>query len=169
MNRGHNREEYLDRIRKIRELMPDCGISMDMISGFPTETEEDHQETLSLMEAVKYDFGYMFHYSERPGTMAARKFEDDIAQETKNRRLREVIELQQKHSLERNKKHIGKTEEVLVEGTSKKSDEHWFGRNTQNTVVVFPKSTYQPGDFVKVKITDCTSATLIGTLANESQ
>ena len=140
-----------------------------MISGFPTETEEDHQDTLSLMEYVKYDFGFMFAYSERPGTLAARKLKDDITLDTKKRRLQEIISLQQKHALYRTRQHIGKTEEVLIEGASKKSDAHWMGRNSQNTVVVFPKENYKVGDFVDVKIEDCTSATLLGTAVGYSE
>ncbi|MFD2099681.1 tRNA (N6-isopentenyl adenosine(37)-C2)-methylthiotransferase MiaB [Flagellimonas iocasae] len=162
MNRLHTREEYFELIDNIKKIIPDCAISQDMISGFPTETEEDHQDTLSLMEYVKYDFGFMFAYSERPGTLAERKMDDDIPDETKKRRLQEIIELQQKHSLYRTQQHVGKTEEVLIEGTSKKSDTHWMGRNSQNTVVVFPKEHYKVGDFVNVKINECTSATLLG-------
>ncbi len=162
MNRLHTRKEYFELIDTIRRLIPDCGISQDMIAGFPTETEEDHQDTLSLMEYVQYDFGFMFAYSERPGTLAARKFPDDVPMETKKTRLRDIIELQQKHSLMRNQQHLGKIEEVLIEGNSKKSDAHWMGRNTQNTVVVFPKEQYKLGEFVMVEIKDCTSATLIG-------
>ncbi len=162
MNRGHTREEYFALIDRIRKIIPGCAISHDMISGFPTETEEDHQDTLSLMEYVKYDFGYMFYYSERPNTFAARKMEDDIPLEVKKRRLNEVIALQQEHSLVRNKAHIGKTEEVLIEGTSKRSEKDWYGRNTQNAVVVFPRGNEKPGDFVKVRIKDCTAATLLG-------
>ena len=162
MNRLHTREEYFELIDNIKRIIPECAISQDMITGFPTETEEDHQDTLSLMEYVKYDFGFMFAYSERPGTLAARKLEDDIPEETKKRRLREIINLQQQHGLFRTQQHLGKVEEVLIEGTSKKSDAHWMGRNTQNTVVVFPKKNYQVGDFVNVKINECTSATLIG-------
>ncbi|WP_203257725.1 tRNA (N6-isopentenyl adenosine(37)-C2)-methylthiotransferase MiaB [Hyunsoonleella ulvae] len=162
MNRLHTRQEYFELIDNIKRLIPDCAISQDMIAGFPTETEEDHQDTLSLMEYVKYDFGFMFAYSERPGTLAERKMEDDIPEDTKKRRLNEIIALQQKHSLLRTKAHVGKTEEVLIEKPSKRSDAHWSGRNTQNTVVVFPKGKYNIGDFVNVKITDCTSATLIG-------
>jgi len=162
MNRLHTREEYFELIDNIKRLIPDCAISQDMIAGFPTETEKDHQDTLSLMEYVKYDFGFMFAYSERPGTLAERKMEDDIPEDTKKRRLNEIIELQQKHSLLRTQAHIGKIEEVLIEKASKRSDAHWSGRNTQNTVVVFPKENYKVGDFVNVKITDCTSATLIG-------
>ncbi|MGB5236586.1 MAG: tRNA (N6-isopentenyl adenosine(37)-C2)-methylthiotransferase MiaB [Flavobacteriaceae bacterium] len=169
MNRLHTRAEYFELIDNIRAIIPDCAISQDMIAGFPGETEEDHKDTLSLMEFVKYDFGFMFAYSERPGTMAARKLQDDIPHETKNRRLREIISLQQKHSLYRTRQHLGKTEEVLIEGTSKKSEEHWMGRNSQNTVVVFPKEKYQTGDFVNVKIQDCTSATLIGSAVGYSE
>ncbi|MAN27374.1 MULTISPECIES: tRNA (N6-isopentenyl adenosine(37)-C2)-methylthiotransferase MiaB [Mesonia] len=162
MNRLHTREEYFELIDNIRNIIPDCAISQDMITGFPTETEEDHQDTLSLMEYVKYDFGFMFAYSERPGTMAGRKFEDDIPEKVKKRRLQEVIDLQQKHSHYRTQQHLGKVEEVLIEKESKKSDLHWSGRNTQNTMVVFPKEHYKVGDFVNVKILDCTTATLIG-------
>ncbi|WP_242130599.1 tRNA (N6-isopentenyl adenosine(37)-C2)-methylthiotransferase MiaB [Aestuariivivens marinum] len=162
MNRQHTREEYFELIDNIKRLIPDCAISQDMISGFPTETEEDHQDTLSLMEHVKYDFGFMFAYSERPGTLAERKMEDDVPEDTKKRRLNEIIQLQQKHGLYRTQQHLGKVEEVLIEKSSKKSDAHWSGRNSQNTVVVFPKENYKVGDFVNVKITDCTSATLIG-------
>ena len=162
MNRLHTREEYFQLIDNIKRIIPDCAISQDMIAGFPGETNQDHEDTLSLMEYVQYDFGFMFAYSERPGTLAARKLEDDIPHETKIKRLREIIDLQQKHSLKRTRAHIGKTEEVLIEGLSKKSDQHWMGRNSQNTVVVFPKEHYKPGDFVDVIIHDCTSATLIG-------
>ena len=133
-----------------------------MIVGFPTETEEDHKDTLSLMEYVKYDFGYMFAYSERPGTLAERKMEDDVPHDTKKRRLAEIVALQQKHSQYRTEQFLGKTVEVLIEKSSKKSDAHWSGRNQQSTVVVFPKEHYKVGDFVNVKIDDCTSATLIG-------
>ncbi|WP_420320420.1 tRNA (N6-isopentenyl adenosine(37)-C2)-methylthiotransferase MiaB [Flagellimonas sp.] len=162
MNRLHTREEYFELIDNIRSIIPDCAISQDMITGFPTETEEDHKDTLSLMEYVKYDFGFMFAYSERPGTLAERKMDDDIPEETKKRRLREIIDLQQQHGLFRTQQHVGKVEEVLIEGPSKKSDAHWMGRNSQNTVVVFPKENYKVGDFVNVKINECTSATLIG-------
>nr|WP_299170321.1 tRNA (N6-isopentenyl adenosine(37)-C2)-methylthiotransferase MiaB [uncultured Allomuricauda sp.] len=162
MNRLHTREEYFELIDNIRRINPDCAISQDMITGFPTETEEDHRDTLSLMEYVKYDFGFMFAYSERPGTLAERKMDDDIPEETKKMRLKEIIELQQQHSFYRTQQHVGKIEEVLIEGSSKKSDAHWMGRNSQNTVVVFPKESYKVGDFVNVKINDCTSATLIG-------
>ncbi|WP_108422712.1 tRNA (N6-isopentenyl adenosine(37)-C2)-methylthiotransferase MiaB [Flagellimonas amoyensis] len=162
MNRLHTREEYFELIDNIKKIIPDCAISQDMITGFPTETEEDHQDTLSLMEYVKYDFGFMFAYSERPGTLAERKMEDDVPEETKKRRLTEIIDAQQRHSHYRTQEHLGRTEEVLIEGTSKKSNDHWMGRNSQNTVVVFPKEHYKVGDFVNVKINECTSATLIG-------
>ncbi len=162
MNRLHTREEYFELINNIRKLIPDCGISQDMIAGFPTETEEDHQDTLSLMEYVKYDFGFMFAYSERPGTVAGRKMEDDVPEKVKKRRLQEIINLQQKHSLYRTQQHLGKVEEVLIEKESKKSSEHWSGRNTHNTTVVFPKGHYKIGDYVDVKMLNCTSATLIG-------
>lgn len=162
MNRQHTREEYMQLIDNIRSIIPDCGISQDMISGFPTETEEDHQDTLSLMEYVKYDFGFMFMYSERPGTLAARKMEDDVPEETKKRRLQEIVALQQKHSAYRTKQFVGKTVEVLIEKTSKKNENEWSGRIPQNTVVVFPKEQYKVGDFVMVEITNCTSTTLIG-------
>ncbi|MFD2725332.1 tRNA (N6-isopentenyl adenosine(37)-C2)-methylthiotransferase MiaB [Hyunsoonleella rubra] len=169
MNRLHTREEYFELIDNIKRLIPDCAISQDMIAGFPTETEEDHQDTLSLMEYVKYDFGFMFAYSERPGTLAERKMEDDIPEDVKKRRLNEIIALQQKHSLLHTQAHVGKVEEVLVEKPSKRSDSHWSARNTQNTVVVFPKENYKVGDFVNVKITDCTSATLIGEAVGYSE
>lgn len=162
MNRLHTRKEYFKLIDNIRKIIPDCGISQDMIAGFPTETEDDHKDTLSLMNYVKYDFGFMFAYSERPGTLAGRKMEDDVPADVKKRRLQEIIALQQEHSLYRTKQHLGKVEEVLIEKESKKSDVHWSGRNSQNTTVVFPKENYQIGDYVNVKIIDCTSATLIG-------
>jgi tRNA-2-methylthio-N6-dimethylallyladenosine synthase len=162
MNRLHTRVEYMTLIDNIRNIIPDCGISQDMIAGFPTETEQDHQETLSLMDYVKYDFGFMFTYSERPGTMAARKLEDDVPETVKKRRLEEIIAFQRRHSLYRTKKYLGRIEEVLIESASKKSDAQWMGRTSANTVVVFPKEGYVIGDFVNVKIMDCTSATLIG-------
>ena len=162
MNRQHTREEYIKLVENIFQIIPDCSISHDMISGFPNESEQDHNDTLSLMEKVKYSFGYMFKYSERPGTLAAKKLEDNIDEETKSRRLSEIVELQQKHSLYRSKEFVGKTVEVLIEKESKKSNLHWAGRNQQNTTVVFPKENYNIGDFVNVKINNCTSATLIG-------
>ncbi len=169
MNRLHTREEYMQLIDDIRRLIPDCGISQDMIAGFPGETEEDHQETLSLMEYVQYDFGFMFAYSERPGTLAARKLEDDIPDSVKKRRLQEIIAMQQKHSLHRTRQHLDKVEEVLIEGPSKKSDAHWMGRTSGNTVVVFPKEDYQVGQFVNVRIDDCTSATLLGEAVGQAE
>ncbi len=169
MNRQHSREEYIALIDKIREIIPDCAISQDMITGFPTETEEDHRDTLSLMEYVKYDFGFMFMYSERPGTMAARKLEDDIPLEVKKRRLTEIVDLQQQHSAYRTKQFVGQTLEVLIEKESKKSDQHWSGRTQYNTVAVFPKENYKVGDLVMVKVDDCTSATLLGNAINYSE
>jgi len=162
MNRLHTREEYLDLIKNIREIIPNCGISHDMITGFPTETERDHQDTLSLMEEVKYDFGYMFAYSERPGTYAARHFNDDISPELKQRRLEEIITLQQKLSFERNKRFLNSECSVLIDKSSKKSNEYWSGRTSENNVVVFPKYDFSLGDIVNVKVQDCTTATLIG-------
>lgn len=162
MNRQHTVAEYKTLIDNIYKIIPGCAISQDIIVGFPTETEEDHQDTLALMDYVKYDFGYMYAYSERPGTYAGKNLEDDIPEETKNRRLSEIIARQLKHSAFRTSEHLGKREIVLVEGTSKKSTEDFKGRNANNTVVVFPKETYQVGDFVLVEITDCTSGTLIG-------
>ncbi len=166
MNRQHTREEYMALIDDVKSIIPDCGISHDMIAGFPTESEQDHQDTLSLMDYVQYDFGFMFMYSERPGTMAARKMEDDVPYEVKKRRLTEIIERQQKHSAARTKQFVGKTVEVLIEKESKKDPNFWSGRTPQNTVAVFPKDSYKPGDFVMVHIEDCTSATLIGKAVN---
>ena len=162
MNRQHTREEYMALIDKIRAIIPNCAISQDMIAGFPTETDEDHQDTLSLMEYVKYDYGFMFAYSERPGTLAARKLVDDVPEDVKKRRLTEIVALQRQLSLECTQAFVGQTVEVLIEKESHRSAEHWSGRNSQNTVAVFPKGDYKPGDFVMVRIDDCTSATLIG-------
>ena len=162
MNRLHTREEYMTLIDKIRTIIPNCSISQDMITGFPTETEKDHQDTLSLMEYVKYNFGYMYSYSERPGTLAGRKMEDDVPEETKARRLKEIVDLQQKHAWFRSEQFIGQTVEVLVEKVSKKSTEEFSGRNSQSITVVFPKENYKIGDFVNVRITSCTSGTLKG-------
>lgn len=164
MNRGYTREWYLDRIAAIYKYIPDCAISTDIITGFCGETEEQHQETLSLMEAVKYDFAYMYKYSERPKTLAERKYEDDVPEEVKSRRLTEIVALQQEHALYRTKKMVGKEYEVLVEGVSKKNKEEYFGRTSQSTVVVFPKGDTKIGTYVRVKINDCTSATLKGEL-----
>ena len=162
MNRQHTRDEYLSLIKNIKKLIPNCGISHDMITGFPNESDKDHKQTLSLMEKVKYDFGYMFKYSERPGTYAAKKFEDNVEESIKKIRLQQIIDLQRKHSHYRTKQYIGKVVEVLIEKESKKSTLHWAGRNEQNTMVVFPKESHKIGDFVKVKVLECTSATLIG-------
>lgn len=162
MNRGYTREWYLNRIESIKRIMPDCGISTDIITGFCDETEAEHQETLSLMSAVEYDFAYMFYYSERPKTLAARKYEDNVTLEDKKRRLNEVIQLQMEHSLEKNKAAVGKVHKVLIEGTSKRSAEQYCGRNTQNVMCVFPRTEHNPGSYVNVKVTACTAATLIG-------
>ena len=162
MNRQHTREEYMQLVDNIYKIIPEMALSQDMIVGFCGETEEDHQDTLNLMEYVKYDFGFMFAYSERPGTLAAKKMIDDVPEAIKKRRLEEVIALQQKHALYRTQQHLGKVEEVLIEGVSKKNPNEWKGRNTQNTVIVFPKEHYKLGDFVMVKVEDCTSATLRG-------
>ena len=161
MNRGYTKEEYIKLIDNIKERIPNCAISMDMIVGFCSETEEDHQQTLALMDYVKYDFGYMFKYSERPNTPAAR-MEDDIPEETKQRRLAEIIEKQQAHSFLHMKDKVGKTLEVLIEGVSKKSNQHFYGRTTYNSAVIFEKGKHKLGDYVMVKIEDCTSATLKG-------
>lgn len=162
MNRGYTREWYMDRIDAINRIIPGCAISQDIISGFCTETEQDHQDTLSMMDYVRYDYGFMFKYSERPNTKASRQFEDDVAEEDKARRLTEIINKQQQHSLERNKERVGKTYRVLVEGFSKRSDKDLFGRTTHNTVAIFPKKDHKPGDYVNVLIKDCTAATLLG-------
>lgn len=161
MNRGYTREWYLDRIKAIKERMPECAISTDIICGFCGETDEEHQDTVNLMKEVEYDYAYMFAYSERPKTLAERKFEDDVPEDVKKKRLTEVINLQQESSLKNNKKYLGKVYKVLVEGTSKRSDEHMFGRNSQNAVFVFPKGNTKPGDYVNVKAYECTAATLL--------
>lgn len=162
MNRGYSREWYLERIAAIRKFMPDCAISTDVIAGFCGETEAQHQETVSLMNEVRFDFAYMFKYSERPKTLAERKYADDIPEEEKNRRLNEIIQLQQQHSLESNQRAVGKTFRVLVEGVSKRSDAHLFGRNSQNAVIVFPRLQFEKGQYVDVLVESCTAATLIG-------
>ncbi|MFL2588390.1 MAG: tRNA (N6-isopentenyl adenosine(37)-C2)-methylthiotransferase MiaB [Flavobacteriaceae bacterium] len=169
MNRQHTREEYFELIDNIRKLIPDCGISHDMITGFPTETYQDHQDTLDLMRHVKYDYGFMFAYSERPGTMAARKITDNIPEAIKKKRLQEIINLQREHSDYRTNRFLGKNVTVLIEKPSKKSSDFWSGRTTQNTVVVFPKENYKVGDFVDVFIKNCTSATLIGSAIDYSK
>lgn len=162
MHRKYTREWYMERIETIKKHIPEVGLSTDIIAGFCTETEEDHQDTLSLMEWVGYDYAFMFKYSERPDTIAAKKFEDDVPEKVKSRRLNEIIQLQQSMSLELNKKDIGKTFEVLVEKVSKKSDQELAGRNSQNKMIVFPRKNYKPGDYVMVKVHDCTAATLMG-------
>jgi tRNA-2-methylthio-N6-dimethylallyladenosine synthase len=163
MNRNYTREWYMDKVRMIREILPDCGISCDIISGFCTETEEEHQDTLSLMEWAQFDFSYMYKYSERPGTLAARKYADDIPEETKIRRLQEIIELQNRISREKNQQFIGKEVVVLVEGRSKRSDNDWMGKNDQHIVTIFPKEHYKPGDLVRVRVEKASTTTLIGT------
>lgn len=164
MNRTYTREWYMAKVDRIRQIIPDCGISSDVITGFCTETEEEHADTLSIMEYSKYDMSYMFFYSERPGTLAQRRYKDDIPEEVKKRRLQEVIDLQGKLSHASNKQDIGKTFKVLIEGNSKKSDADWTGRSSQNKVVIFPKGNAEQkkGDYVFVKVTDCTKATLLG-------
>lgn len=162
MNRGYSREWYMNRIEAIRRIMPAAAISTDIIAGFCGESEEEHADTISLMKEVEYEFAYMFKYSERPKTLAERKFEDDVPEEVKQKRLKEIIALQNEHSLKRNQACIGKTFKVLVEGVSKKSDLELFGRNSQNAVIVFKRGNIKPGTYIDVKITDCTSATLLG-------
>ena len=162
MNRGYTREWYMERIEAIRRIIPGCAISTDSITGFCTETEEEHKDTLSLMEWVRYNFAYMYSYSERPKTLAERKYKDDVSEEVKKRRLQEIVALQQIHSGERTRAGLGKIHRVLAERISKKSSNELSGRNSQNTTVVFPKGNYKPGDYVNVLATDCTNATLIG-------
>jgi tRNA-2-methylthio-N6-dimethylallyladenosine synthase len=168
MNRTYTREWYKAKVDRIREIMPDCGISSDIITGFCTETEEDHAETMSIMEYSSYDYSYMFFYSERPGTLAERRYDDDIPLEIKKRRLQEVVDLQGRLSHQSNKKDLGKTFKVLIDGDSKKDETEWKGRNTQNKVIVFPKENYdlKKGDYVNVKVTACTQATLLGQINN---
>ncbi len=167
MNRTYDREWYMERVDAIRRIMPECAISTDVITGFCTETEEEHQDTLSMMDYVKYDFAYMFAYSERPGTLAAKRFEDDIPEEVKKRRLTEVVNKQLEHSLERVQQYVGKVHKVLIEGFSKRSDQDYCGRNDQNTMVVFPVDPrYKVGDYVHVIGESCTSATLIGKIVD---
>lgn len=164
MKRGYTREVYVDRIKAIRKFLPEASISTDIIAGFCGETEEEHRETLDMMRWVGYDFAYMFKYSERPGTLAEKKYKDDVPEETKTRRLNEIIALQGKLSLASKRKDIGQTFEVLIEGTSKKSPKDLFGRNSQNKVIVFPNTTLKAGEYANVKVMDCTSATLKGIL-----
>ncbi len=163
MNRTYSREWYIAKVNRIREILPDCGLSTDMITGFCTETEEEHQESLSLMEYCQYDLAYMYFYSERPGTLAARRFTDDIPLDVKKRRLQEMVDLYRIHSLQSMQRDVGKTYKVLIEGVSKKNEEELHGRNDQNKVVVFPKMNFKKGEYVTVKINACTAGTLIGT------
>ena len=164
MNRKHTVKEYKDLVKKIKKILPDCGISQDMITGFPSESEADHIDTLKLMDYVKYDFGFMFKYSERPGTLAAKKFNDDVPESIKQRRLNEIINLQLKHSYKNLFNYRGKIVEVLIEKESKKSNKYWCGRNPQNIMVVFPKKDLKIGDYSLIKINDNTSTTLIGSI-----
>jgi tRNA-2-methylthio-N6-dimethylallyladenosine synthase len=169
MNRTYSREWYMAKVDRIKEIMPDCSISADIIAGFCTETEEDHRDTVSIMEYSKYDYSYMFFYSERPGTLAERRYTDDIPEETKKRRLQEIIDVQSRLSKESNVLDLGKTFKVLIEGESKKDSKDWKGRNSQNKVVIFPKEHYafNAGDYVMVKINECTQGTLLGKIVNE--
>ncbi len=164
MNRTYTREWYIGKVNRIREILPDCGLSTDMITGFCTETEEDHQDSYSLMEYCKYDLAYMYYYSERPGTLAEKRYEDDIPEEVKKRRLQEIIALHRIHSLESMQRDVHKTFKVLIEANSKKSETDWHGRTDHNKVVIFPKGDYQlqKGDYVQVKINRCTAGTLLG-------
>ena len=171
MNRTYTKEWYMAKVDQIYRIIPDCGISSDMIAGFCTETEEDHKETLEIMRYSRYDYAYMFYYSERPGTLAARRYDDDVPLETKKRRLQEIVDLQYELSFESNKKDVGKTFKVLIEAESKKSDADWMGRNSQNKVIVFPKADYnlKKGDYVWVKVDDCNKATLKGQVTTPPQ
>ena len=164
MNRTYTREWYKAKVDRIRAIMPDCGISSDIIAGFCTEEDADHKDTLGIMEYSRYDMSYMFFYSERPGTLAERRYKDDIPEDVKKKRLQEIVEVQNKLSLASNKKDIGKTFAILIEGDSKRSNKDWMGRSSQNKVIVFPKEGHQlkKGDYVNVKVNDCTQATLLG-------
>ena len=172
MNRTYTREWYLSKVARIKELMPECSISADIIAGFCTETEQDHQDTISIMQKAEYDYCYMYFYSERPGTLAEKRYDDDVPLEVKKRRLQEIVDVQWTLSNESNKKELGKSYEVLIEGNSKKSDAEWMGRTSQNKVVVFPKAnkegntTLKKGDYVTIVITHYTKGTLIGTIKN---
>ena len=170
MNRTYSREWYLAKVDRIKEIMPDCSISADIITGFCTETEEDHLETISVMEYSKYDYSYMFFYSERPGTLAEKRYEDDIPEETKRRRLAEIIEVQNRLSKESNLKDIGKVYKVLIEGESKKNNADWKGRTSQNKVLIFPKENYvfKAGDYAMVKVNECTQGTLLGKIIQQT-
>ncbi len=162
MNRTYTREWYISKVNRIKELIPDCGLSSDMITGFCTETEEDHQESMSLMRYCKFDLAYMYFYSERPGTLAARRFTDDIPELDKKRRLQEMIDLHRIHSLESMQRELGKTFNVLIEGNSKKNENELYGRNDQNKVIVFPKHNLKKGQYIQVKVNACTAGTLLG-------
>ncbi len=167
MSRGYTREWYLNKVNRIKEILGEsCGISSDMISGFCSETEAEHEETLSLMDIVQYDYAYMFAYSERPGTPAAKKYADDVANDIKTRRLDEIITKQRNHSLVRYKQDVGTLQRVLIEGQSRRSEGHWQGRTSANRVVVFEKANSQKGEYVNVKIESCTSGTLLGKIVN---
>ena len=162
MNRKYTREQYMERVEAIRRIIPDCAISTDIIAGFCNETEDDHRETLSLMEWAGFDYAFMFNYSERPQTLAEETLDDNVSKEVKEQRLKEVIDLQQKLSFQSNQQDLHQVFEVLIEGESKRSPDQLMGRNSQNKVVVFPKMDKKPGDYIRVKIHRCTSATLIG-------
>lgn len=165
MNRTYTREWYISKVNRIREVLPGCGLSTDSITGFCTETEEDHKETLSLFEYCQYDLAYMYFYSQRPGTLAERRFQDDVPLEVKKRRLQEIVALHRTHSLKSMEKEVGTVAKVLIEGNSKKSDLHWCGRSDNNKMVIFPKTgNFQKGDYVHVSINDCTAGTLLGTV-----
>ncbi len=162
MNRTYTREWYINKVNRIREIIPDCGITTDVIAGFCSETEEEHQDTVNLIKWAQFDMAYMYYYSERPGTLAEKKYEDDVPEETKKKRLQEIIEAQHNSQRESIKKCLNQTYDVLIEGVSKKSENELMGRNSQSHVVVFPRGNHKPGDYVKVKITECTRATLMG-------
>lgn len=166
MNRTYTREWYMKKVDRIREIVPDCGISSDFIAGFCTETEEEHKDTLSIMDYSRYDYSYMYYYSERPGTLAAKRYADDIPEEIKKRRLQEIVDKQYYLSLHSNQRDVGQTYKVLIEGNSKKDESSWMGRNSQNKVIVFPKENYdlKKGDYVMVKVNSCTKGTLLGTI-----
>ncbi|MFM7671778.1 MAG: tRNA (N6-isopentenyl adenosine(37)-C2)-methylthiotransferase MiaB [Bacteroidota bacterium] len=169
MNRTYTREWYKAKVDRIRELLPDCGISADIIAGFCTETDEDHEDTLDIMRYSRYDFSYMFFYSERPGTLAQRRYADDIPEPIKKARLQQIVALQNELSLQSNRQDVGKTFEVLIEGNSKRDEHSWMGRNSQNKVIVFPKSLpgLKPGDYVTVQVDQCSQATLLGALVTD--
>ncbi len=164
MNRKYTREKYLSLVQQIKNIIPECSISHDIISGFCDENEQDHQDTINLMNEIKYNYGYMFSYSPRPGTYAYRKLKDNVPKHIKKKRLQEIIDLQRKHSFYRMQEYLGRVEKVLIEGESKKNNQYWYGRNTQNLIVVFPKKLLNIGDYAHVKIKNTTSATLIGEL-----